>query len=147
MRRNLIKMWSCVTLLTGLTGFLRKINVLVFDWLIGKHETFSLVNSRCARNKRRWYGVDVGSMWGRCEADVGSMLGSCKVDIESMWGRCKVDAGSMWGRCRVDAVSIWGRCGVDVRSMWGRCGVDVESMWGRYRVDAGGIRPIRMRHL
>ena len=34
--------------LTGLTGFLvisRTMNVLVFDWLIRKHETFSLVNS------------------------------------------------------------------------------------------------------
>ena len=38
--------------LTSLTGFLvafRSINV--FDWLIKKKETFSLVNSWCLRNK------------------------------------------------------------------------------------------------
>ena len=40
--------------LTGLTGFIvafRSANVLVFDWLIRKYETFSLVSSWCLRYK------------------------------------------------------------------------------------------------
>ena len=40
--------------LTGLTGFIvafRSVNVLVFDWLIRKYETFSLVSSWCLRYK------------------------------------------------------------------------------------------------
>ena len=43
--------------LVGLTGFnrfvliFRLVNVLVFDWLIRKYETYSLVNSWCLRNK------------------------------------------------------------------------------------------------
>ena len=47
MRRNLIKIRSCVILsdLTGLTGFLvtlRTINVFVFDWSIRKYETCTI---------------------------------------------------------------------------------------------------------
>ena len=40
--------------LTGLTGFVvafRSANVLVFEWLIRKYETFSLVSSWCLRYK------------------------------------------------------------------------------------------------
>ena len=40
--------------LTGLTGFIvafRSVNVLVFEWLIRKYETFSLVSSWCLRYK------------------------------------------------------------------------------------------------
>ena len=40
--------------LTGLTGFIvafRSANVLVFEWLIRKYETFSLVSSWCLRYK------------------------------------------------------------------------------------------------
>ena len=56
MRRNLIKIRSCAILsgLTGLTSFLVtvwSINVIAFDWLIRKYETFSLVNSWCLRSK------------------------------------------------------------------------------------------------
>ena len=56
MRRNLIKIRSCAILsgLTGRTSFLVtvwSINVIVFDWLIRKYETFSLVNIWCLRSK------------------------------------------------------------------------------------------------
>ena len=56
MRRNLIKIRSSAILsgLTGLTSFLVtvwSVNVIVFDWLIRKYETFSLVNSWCLRSK------------------------------------------------------------------------------------------------
>ena len=40
--------------LTSLIGFLvnlKPINVFIFDWLIRKYETISLVNSWCLRNK------------------------------------------------------------------------------------------------
>ena len=40
--------------LTGLTGFIvafRSANVLVFEWLIRKYETFSLVSLWCLRYK------------------------------------------------------------------------------------------------
>ena len=52
MRRNLIKIKSCA-IFNGL-GFLvtlSSINVFVFDWLVRKGETFSLLNSLCLRNK------------------------------------------------------------------------------------------------
>ena len=55
MCRDLIKIRSCAILsdLTSLKRFLvtlRPINVFVFNWLIRKYETFSLVNSSCLRN-------------------------------------------------------------------------------------------------
>ena len=45
-RRNLIKIRSCATIIVGLTGLtvflvtFRSINMLNFDWLIRKYETF-----------------------------------------------------------------------------------------------------------
>ena len=55
-RRNLIKIRSC-TIISWFNRFyrlvliVRSVNVLVFDWLIRKYETFLLVNSWCLRNK------------------------------------------------------------------------------------------------
>ena len=55
MRRNLIKIRSCAFFrwfnwLYRFVLICRSVNVLVFDWLIRKYETFSLVNSWCLRN-------------------------------------------------------------------------------------------------
>ena len=58
MRRNLIKIRSCAIFnwfnrFYRLLVAFRSVNVLVFDWLPRKYETFSLVNSWCLimRNK------------------------------------------------------------------------------------------------
>ena len=56
MRRNLIKI-RARAILSWFNRFyrfqvtFRSVNVLVFDWLIRKYETFSLVNSWCLRSK------------------------------------------------------------------------------------------------
>ena len=56
MRRNLIRIRSCAIFswfnrfYRFLVAF-RAVNVLVFDWLLRKYETFSLVNLWCLRNK------------------------------------------------------------------------------------------------
>ena len=52
--------------LTGLRGFIvafRSVNVLVFDWLIRKCETFSLVSSWCLRYKLK-LACDLKSLSG-----------------------------------------------------------------------------------
>ena len=62
-----------------------------------------------------FWGVDLGSIWGRFGG--------------SFWGRFGVDLGSIWGR-----FGVKGRFGVDLGSIWGRFGVDLGSIWGRFGV-------------
>ena len=72
-------------------------------------------------------GVDVMSMWCRCDVHVMSMWCRCDVDVMSMWCRCDVDVMPMWCRCDVDVMSMGCRCDVYVMSMWCRCDTDVMS--------------------
>jgi hypothetical protein len=70
-------------------------------------------------------GIDVKSMWHRCETNAKSMRTSmrhqCDIEVRPMWNQCELAAKPMRLRCETDAKSIRNRCDIDLKSMWNQC--------------------------